>query len=343
MRHGGDLSIFGAGGGWLDLSTGINPVPYPVQALPPGALTRLPQASRLATLLETARRAYGVAPNATIVAAPGTQLVIQLLPFVRCARSVAIVGPTYSEHAIGWARAGAAVAEVADLDAVSAGDVGVIVNPNNPDGRRWPREHILSAAGEMSERGGLLVVDESFADVAPELSVASHAGDAGLVVLRSFGKFFGLAGVRLGFAIGSQDVVGAMEQLMGPWAVSGPAVEYGIAALADEAWIAHAREMCRRQALALDAVLVRAGLEVIGGTDLFRLARCENARGLHQALLGERILTRTFDDAPDWMRFGLPATDADLQRLSRALNAYREGVHGSRTSPPAAATRTLST
>lgn len=240
IDHGGDLDaarrLFRlAPEPWVDLSTGINPVPYPCPALDASTLRRLPSAADLLGLLRAAAGAYGVPDPEGIAAAPGTQILIETLPRLRPAGRVAVLGPTYAEHAAAWARAGHAVATVPEIADTGGADVVVVVNPNNPDGRTHEAGTLLALADDLAGRGGLLVVDEAFADLEP---VASLAGTPrpGLVLLRSFGKTYGLAGIRLGFAIGEPDFAEAIARALGPWAVSGPALAIGRAALSDEAW-----------------------------------------------------------------------------------------------------------
>jgi cobalamin biosynthetic protein CobC len=195
----------------------------------------------------------------------------------------------------------------------------VAVNPNNPDGRSWTPEHVLDCADEMAGRRGLLIVDEAFADVAPDVSVAPYAGREGLLVLRSFGKFFGLAGVRLGFALGPQQLVARITELLGPWAVSGPAVEIGTQALRDAKWQIRARMTCVEKAARLSGLLTDAGIELVGGAPLFRLARHDEAQRIHSELARQGIWVRRFDDHPQWLRFGLPGGEAEFKRLAAAL------------------------
>ncbi len=330
MKHGGDLADAEANFGapskvWLDLSTGISPLPFPFR-LPSGlAWQQLPQANRLTALLRIARRAYAAPGDAPIVAAPGTQALIQLLPLVCPARRVAIVGPTYTEHALCWREAGAEVRTVNELDDELDADVVVVVNPNNPDGRCWRPSRILASAEALGRRGGLLIVDEAFADVLPEASVASSAGMGALIVLRSFGKFFGLAGLRLGFALGPSAIIERLETLLGPWAVSGPAIEIGAEALSDLSWQARTRDMLHELAIDLDSTLAEAGLTVVGGTDLYRLVAHPAAQRIHAGLAGQGIWVRRFDNAPDWLRFGLPAGRAEHARLAQGLRACKFG------------------
>lgn len=326
IQHGGDPKAaearFGAPkDGWLDLSTGINPVPYPTGGMPHDILGRLPLRAELDGLLDAAREAYGAPDSAAMVASPGTQALIQMIPTLFAPADVTVMGPTYGEHAPAWAAAGHRVTDVASICAQAAepAPFAVVVHPNNPDGRTQTVEGLVAFAGELHDRGGILVVDEAFADVTPDLSVAGQAGADGLVVLRSFGKFFGLAGVRLGFALTTADIARRLEQKLGPWAVSGPALWAGTRALGDQHWIEAARARLKQDAGRLDAILERAGFSLVGGTDLFRLARHDDAPAIYQRLGAQGILVRSFDYQLDWLRFGLPGVERDWRRLETAL------------------------
>lgn len=322
--HGGDLSWASRRFGrppdeWLDLSTGINPRPYPDLTVSSAALARLPSSGALEALLAAARAAYGVPPEAGLCAAPGTQAILQALPEVAGGAEVAVVSPTYGEHAHLWRQAGNPVSEPESLDRIGGAGIVVVVNPNNPDGRRVAPEAFDRLRAVLAEKRGLLIVDEAFADVAPELSLAGSTPQSGLLVLRSFGKFFGLAGLRLGFAAGHRDLVAALTARLGPWAVSGPALEIGTRALADDAWIAATRVALTDLRQRLDRLLLSHDLDVIGGTDLFRLVRCRDAQALFERLAAAGVLVRAFPARPGWLRFGLPGGDADFERLDRAL------------------------
>lgn len=327
MKHGGDLSeaiaqFGGAPQSWLDLSTGINPWPYPVPELPPQSWQRLPERAAERSLIEVARVAYRVPAGVDIAIAAGTQALIQILPYVMTGGAVAIAGPTYSEHAAAFARAGREVLPVV-LDALPSGAThAVVVNPNNPDGRVTSRDAIASAARELGRFGGALIVDEEFADVAPDCSAIPLCRELPIVVLRSFGKFFGLAGLRLGFAIARGDLAAEIADALGPWAVSGPALAIGRAALSDQNWIGATRERLAQQADKLDAALRAAAFEIVGGTSLFRLARHRDAHTIHDRLARQQIWTRRFDHASDLLRFGLPPDEAALQRLAAALTSH---------------------
>lgn len=315
--HGGDLAAAEArwgrpAAGWLDLSTGINPWRYPLPPLPAHWWTRLPGAAEEGALRAAAARRFGTGAAARVLPAPGTSALIQALPRCVPPGRVAVLGPTYGEHARAWAAAGHRVEEVATLEEARA-PVTVVVNPNNPDGRVVAPDRLLA-------HPGLLVVDEAFGDERPELSVAPFLRP-GLVVLRSFGKFYGLAGLRLGFALGLPEMLAPLAAQLGPWPVSGPALAVGAAALADDGWAAGTRKRLAAWAARLDGVLEGAGLSVAGGTGLFRLAAHPEAPVLYDRLGRSGVLVRAFAGRPHLLRFGLPEGEAELRRLALALEA----------------------
>jgi cobalamin biosynthetic protein CobC len=304
---------------WLDLSTGINPQPFPLPELAREYWYRLPDSGIESWLREAAARCYGVADPGWVIPTPGSQAAIQWLPRLVARGGVAVLGPTYREHGTSWALAGHAVIEVTRLDDVpAAADVVIVVNPNNPDGRVFAPELLLQTAGTR-----LLIVDEAFADLQPELSLAPAVGGGNLVVLRSFGKFYGLAGLRLGFVLAGEPVASRLRRALGPWAISGPAAAVGAVALADEAWARATRVRLTAAAGRLDGLLMRIGLAVLGGTSLYRLARSERAAGLFEHLAQQGILVRCFEHEPHWLRFGIPADDAAFERLQQAFASWR--------------------
>jgi cobalamin biosynthesis protein CobC len=326
MKHGGDLTEAMAryGGSprmWLDLSTGVNPWSWPIPVhLPADIWQRLPSRADEEALIAAAREAYAIPAGAGIVAAAGTQSLIQWLPQLASDGPVAIVEPTYNEHAPAWRMAGHDVIARADLDDLPpVVRHVVVVNPNNPDGRVISRAALAHIAALVKERGGWLVVDEAFADVEPETSVIKLCADWPIVVLRSFGKFYGLAGLRLGFAVAPPEIARQIALALGPWACSGPALTIGAAALRDREWAHRARLAIQRQARKLDHVLAGAGFMIVGGTGLFRLARRADASKVHASLSARHIWCRRFDWADDLLRFGLPRDDRDLERLAAAL------------------------
>ncbi len=311
---------------WIDLSTGINPHSYPLFDLPQAALMRLPEPAQAAELAAVAAQAYGAPSAANVVAAPGTQILLPLVMPLVAPGKAAILSPTYAEHARTAAGAGHSVIETADISELADANLVIVVNPNNPDGRVLTRSMLLDLAATLRRRGGLLVVDEAFMDVGP--AAESLSGDVeagGIVVLRSFGKFFGLAGLRLGFAIAADPVAKALNAELGPWAVSGPALEYGLKALADIAWQERMRASLIQSADRLDELLARHGIAVSGGTSLFRFVEHADAAAIFAALGRAGILVRRFDRLPGCLRFGLPADDQAFARLDQALTDWSAG------------------
>ena len=308
ISHGGRLEAArhrwpGAPEPWIDLSTGINPDAYPFEPPPAEAWTRLPEPEQVAALEAAAARAYGLKDPTMAVAAPGTQALIQLLPRLLPQARITIDGPTYAEHEAAWAASGATIAPDAPAR--------VLCNPNNPDGRRH------DPATLHADR--LLVVDEAYADFEPGLSLAPHLPRPGVVVLRSFGKAYGLAGLRLGFALCERALATRLREALGPWAIGGPAIAIGRAALLDHAWRVQAAGRANAAAARLARLLAASGLTVLGGTSLFQLGQTPHAAARYDRLGQAGMLVRRFDRAPTWLRFGLPPNDPGWARLQTAL------------------------
>lgn len=314
--HGGNIAeatarFGGRAADWLDLSTGINPVPYPVADIPAEAWTRLPEPAAFSAAEAAARAAYRVPAAAAVVAGAGASALIQALPRLLPAGTVAIPGPTYNEHAAAFRAAGWRVVERPGPGTSAA----VIVNPNNPDGRRWePGEIAL-----MAEALSLLVVDESFMDPTPALSAVPQAGRGALLVLRSFGKFYGLAGARLGFAVTAPDKARQLTALLGPWAVSGPALALGARALADRDWADATRARLADDCARLVALGTAAGWQVVGEAGLFATFETDDAAEAQARLAHAQIWSRTFPWSERWLRLGLPGDAAGWRRLEQAL------------------------
>jgi cobalamin biosynthetic protein CobC len=308
---------------WLDLSTGINPNPVALPDISVSAWHRLPDQYLVEQARQAARGHYR-SGDILPLPVPGTQSVIQLLPrLVPPGKRVAILGPTYGEYARAFEAAGFSVDAISDtIDAL--GDdcaLVVVVNPNNPDGRVTSVERLRALYSLIARRDGLLVVDEAFGDMSPEASLAPYAvAMPSLIIFRSFGKFFGLAGLRLGFAIADGAILEKFEEWLGPWAVSGPALSIAASLLSsDQTSIFHRIRERRR---ALEEVLARSGLKVAGGTDLFALVADHRASDIYTHLAMHHILVRKFDYAGDWLRFGLAPDEEADQRLARALAEF---------------------
>jgi cobalamin biosynthetic protein CobC len=328
LVHGGELAaarhlFAGAPEPFIDLSTGINPYSYPLPQLRPELFARLPDPQALARLAAVAAQTYGAPSTAHVVPAPGTQILLPLVASLVDPGSAAVLAPTYREHARVAALAGHRVCEVASLDAAREARLVIVTNPNNPDGRLFDRSELIALAKRLQARGGLLVIDEAFMDIAPpDFSLAGEVGRNAVVVLRSFGKFFGLAGVRLGFALAAPHLAARLAAKLGPWAVSGPALAIGTAALADRAWIEQARQHLIAAAGRLKEILSDAGLEIVGGTSLFLLVRSRRASDLFQHLGRAGILVRGFPEQPSWLRFGLPSGEDDWSRLKMTVASF---------------------
>lgn len=322
LEHGGRLRSAAVRFGipladWLDLSTGINPDGYPVPAVPAETWLRLPEDDD--GLEAAAAACYG---SPALLPVAGSQPAIQTLPDVldpgRGAR-VTLLAPSYAEHAHAWRGHAPAHVPGATLeDAVQTSDIVVLVHPNNPTGEAFDRERLLRWHASLAHRGGWLVVDEAFMDPTPERSLVPFTGAPGLVVLRSLGKFFGLAGARVGFVFAPEAVRRALAERLGPWTLSGPARWVARHALLDTAWQDEARRTLNAAGERLHQLLAGHGLDP-RGTALFQRIRTPHAARLHAAFARQGILLRLFDDPPA-LRFGLPADEAGWRRLSAALD-----------------------
>ena len=329
-RHGGDLTAAAARYGipvddWLDLSTGINPQPYPVPRPSANLYATLPDKAALGRLLVAARQAFQVAPEAAIAAVPGAEVAIYLAPNLVAPGPVVIFGPTYNSHQEAWEHAGRKVVVAGPGTSVPTDMTSaVIANPNNPDGRIVSPQALTQLAEMLAERGGMLLVDEAFADTRPNSSLCPLLDRVPAVVLRSFGKFYGLPGLRLGFVAGPARLVDRIARMLGDWPVSTAAIELGTTALDDADWREATRKRLAAEAHRLRGILMRHGMTVVGGTDLFVLASHNKAATIHRGLAEQAILTRAFRRQPEWLRFGLPAAGG-FDRLDRALGEIATG------------------
>lgn len=275
----------------MDLSTGINPQPFPVPTVSAAAWTALPDKAAVQALNDAARAFWSVPDQADILAAPGASALIAHMPLLLDPARVVIPAPTYNEHAASFRNAGW------DVLPGGVGEARVLVHPNNPDGRVWRAEDVGA---------GLTIIDESFCDICPEQSLIHVADRPGVIVLKSFGKFWGLAGLRLGFAIGAPETLQVLAEMLGPWPVSGPALEIGAAALRDEEWATQTRKRLTEDAARLDEMTIAAGAQLLGGTSLFRLYEVDDAAAWQDRLAQHHIWSRIFPYSQTWLRFGLP-------------------------------------
>jgi cobalamin biosynthetic protein CobC len=327
LLHGGDLAsarlMFpDAPEPFIDLSTGINPHAYPIPKIPQDTFSRLPEPGAVERLAAIAAKAYGAPSASHVVAAPGTQIMLTQIAALAPRGRAAVLAPTYAEHARAAALAGHEVEEVRDIDRLRDASLAIVVNPNNPDGRIVETSALLTLAAALAQRGGLLMVDEAFMDAGPgDRSLCPRVEAGNIVVLRSFSKFFGLAGLRLGFAVAAPDIAVRLQARLGPWSASGPAIAIGEVALADTAWQQNMRARLVADAEQLEEVLIVSGLAIVGGTQLFRLAHASIVDQRFAQLGRAGILVRRFAEHPNWLRFGLPAGESAWRRLRAGLAA----------------------
>lgn len=295
--HGGGLDAAmkqwgGTRSDWLDLSTGINPTPYPLPEFDEHSWTALPDKAAQQALLTAARRFWNVPDEAEILAAPGASSLIARMPMLFEQASVDIPKPTYNEHAAAFAAQG--------WKESAAAGVRVLVHPNNPTGKLWTKDDLTT---------DITIIDESFCDVTPESSMISEASKPGRIVLKSFGKFWGLAGLRLGFIIAEPKIIAKMQDMIGPWAVSGPALTVATQALNDIDWANQTRARLQSDTVRLDKMMTNAGAALEGGCDLFRLYQVDSAQRWQDRFSGHKILTRIFPYSDTYIRLGLPPSD----------------------------------
>ena len=324
LEHGGRLRKaaleYGiAEADWLDLSSGLAPWPFPIPEIPLRAWARLPETDD--GLEQAACEYYGATQ---VLPVAGSQMAIQLLPRLRRSGKVGVLSPCYAEHAEAWRRSGYIVREVLEQEVdfyIDNLDVLVVVNPNNPTGLSLTPNRLLDWHARMAQRGGWLVVDEAFMDNTPHLSLAPYAHQVGLIVLRSFGKFFGLAGVRLGFVLAERKLLKLLAEQVGPWAVSGPTRVLGQACLRDTEGHARQRKRTDEAGKRLAQLLEQYGFAPHGGCALFQWLMIERAAELHEFMARRGILLRLFTHNSS-LRFGLPADEADWVRLEQSLQAF---------------------
>ena len=324
-EHGGNIDVASARYGFatgdmLDLSTGISPYIYPLPPIPLEALQPLPTIDMVNACNMAARYAYKVPEQLTVTAGAGTQAFLQIIPRLVNAGTVWIRQPTYNEHAHWWADAGHSITDGHVMPANA--DHAVVVFPNNPTGDRY--SDLPELASKIERKGGLLIIDGAFMENAEGARLlADLSGFSCVIHLRSFGKFFGLAGVRLGFAITSPIYTDALAGMLGPWAVNNTALMAGKLALQDDAWIKSHEAIQQRQSVKLAKILTNAKLNIVGGTFLFQTIRDSDALSLHEHLAKAGIWTRIYREWPDIIRFGLPRDDNEISRLDDSIKFWR--------------------
>lgn len=302
---------------WLDLSTGVSPFSWTVPDIPQEFWHHLPQADD--GLEEVATNYYG---TSLLLPCAGSQAAIQAIPGFRSPSRVGLLSPSYSEHQRAWLQAGHQVEVVEARDLVPAADtldVLVICNPNNPTGCLFEPALLSHCRSQLAKRGGWLLVDEAFIDPTPDFSISQQSGAPGLIVLRSLGKFFGLAGARVGFVLAWSELLASLKRKLGPWTISGPSRWIAKSALADGDWQLQSRILLPANSSRLSQLLSKYGLSPHGGSAFFQWVIHDNARCIHEQLASQGILIRRFEQ-PESLRFGLPGSDEGWQRLEQALS-----------------------
>lgn len=302
---------------WLDLSTGINPNSYPIPAIPDSKWQRLPEEQD--GLIAAAQDYYQCQ---SVLAVAGSQAAIQSLPLIRPTGTVGVVTPAYAEHAYAWKKSRHKIITMTsnEIDQhISQLDTLILINPNNPTACTFSQQQCISWLETLKQRQGWLIIDEAFIDCTPELSLSKLLPLSGLIILRSIGKFFGLAGLRAGFVLAEPSILKALNELLGPWAVSNPSRFICTHALQDTAWHQQTRLQLQQQSQRLNTLLKKHQLNSTGSTQLFQWVQTEHANYIHERLAKQAVYTRLFDQ-PSSLRFGLPANEPEWQHLESALH-----------------------
>lgn len=306
---------------WLDLSTGINPNGYPVPIIPDSVWLRLPES--LDGLIDAAQHYYQCD---SLLAVAGSQAAILALPRLRKSSVVGLVAPSYAEHAHAWQKAGHTIVSLSanDIDLhIDRLDCLVLVNPNNPSACQFSKEQCFAWLDVLQKKNGWLIVDEAFIDCVPELSLSAYAPLKGLIILRSIGKFFGLAGIRAGFVLAEADILEQLDELLGPWALSNPTRFVTACALQDKRWQDEVRVQLQQDSERLACLLCEYQLMPTGSTSLFQWVITENAAEIHDLLAKQAVFTRLFVQ-PASLRFGLPANESEWVCLAAALQTISQ-------------------
>lgn len=308
--HGGGIdaaiSIFGgARSDWIDLSTGINPVSYPFSDIPTPVWHDLPDSKAMQGLFAAARAFWDAPKETEIVAASGVSQIIAAIPLLSAAGKVSIMKPTYNEHEAAF--------KAQNWTVSGSGSAAVFVHPNNPDGRLFTPEDL------PLDTADLIIIDESFCDTCPDQSLIAMANQENVIVLKGLGKFWGLGGLRLGFAIGMPNLIEKLKDLLGPWPVSGPAIQIGTEALSDRDWAESMLRSLDENTVKLDHLMTDTNASVIGGTSLYRLYSVKSAKDFQSHLAKHHIWSRVFPYSQTWVRLGLPSHPHDWARLEKVL------------------------
>ena len=342
LTHGGQLQKVAlqyniAPNQWLDLSTGIAPFNYPIPKIPEKLYQALPQVSNELTVV--AQRYYN-ADN--LLVTNGSQAIIKLLPTLwreqnKHSRTAYLPEQGYKEHALAWQMAGFSLCwyqdKLPELSKIENNAVLIVINPNNPTGQLYPKSVLLKYQKKLAENNGLLVIDEAFIDVIKNSQSMTNTINnyKNTLVLRSFGKFFGLAGIRIGFLIADQTWLENFSENLGPWQVNSPAQFIAQQALADYNWHEQQKHKLNTLSNKLHSLLIEnippENMNKITGTDLFQTVYFKKgvdsisyAEHYYITLCQQGIYVRLTDDKQA-LRFGIAKED-QLERLTNALALF---------------------
>lgn len=305
---------------WLDLSTGINPWPYPLSNIEISDLHHLPTKRSFENCRDSMSAAF-LCPADTILPTPGSEILIRLLPTILQPNTIAILSPSYSDHANAWQRAGFSVIETGNpINHLENVDCIVVCNPNNPDGRTFNFETLTTLHSAMRKRNGWLIIDEAYNDLYPHLSFTSQAGSNNLIILKSVGKFYGLAGLRLGALIAPPPVLNAMSDRLGVWSISDLVLNVGAEVYQNSKWKLQTRNRLKEASQRLNTLLSQSGLTIAGSTDLFSFVSTPNSHDLWEHLADNGIYTRRFAWSKTHLRIGIPPSEQAEIRLMNTLN-----------------------
>ena len=321
IEHGGNLdkaiSFYGGKESeWIDLSTGINPNSYPIPKLSISDWRSLPTKTEIKDLESIIKSKQKI--SSEIIMVPGAQMAINFLPFLLKGEGteVRILTPTYNEYNYCFTNTGFKVNSCQKFNQLFNSDIAIIVNPNNPDGKIYEINELF----ELSKSVKILIVDESFIDSVECDSIVNQLNEdvSNIIVIRSFGKFFGLAGLRLGYVFSGKEIIRKFKRFFGPWQISKMSVKIATIAFSDDVWIKKTKNNLNEKANAIDNLMKKINWKITGGTNLFRLYSTSNS-DLAQKLLAEKFIwSRKFSYSKKWIRLGIP-NERDFKKLKKIV------------------------
>jgi threonine-phosphate decarboxylase len=327
----------------LDFSASINPL-----GMAPGAVQVVQASLELAThypdpdcyeLKQALGRFHGIDPECVCIGNGSTELIF-LLPKTLALRRALIPGPTFSEYAAAMRAVGGEVSMLLAppeeefrirLSQVAAAlqrslDCVWLCNPNNPTGQLWTKAQVLELWKKARRVGASLIVDEAFIDYCEADSVVSEATSrAGLLVLRSFTKFYGMPGLRVGYLVAEPTVIRRIEAMRLPWSVNNLAQVAAIASLNETSYAVRSRQLIIEERPRLAAALAGQGWVPCPSSANFLLVRLPSflkSAAVAAATRRQGVLIRDCESfegmGQQWIRVAV-RTAAEHERLVQAL------------------------